>query len=160
MIATISHINVSLGGVPKLPQAAVRVTRQGLEGDRQRDLVHHGGPDRAVCLFSLDLIEALQGEGHAIFPGAAGENITVAGLDWAALRRGQRLRLGAEVVIELTDFASPCSNLTRYFVDGAVQRISARVHPGWSRFYARVLVEGALQVADPVQLLESLDRRE
>ncbi len=159
MTATISQLNVSRGGVPKLPQAAVRVTRQGLEGDRQRDLVHHGGPDRAVCLFSLDLIEALQREGHAIFPGAAGENITVVGLDWAALHRGQRLRLGADVLLELTDFANPCSNLTRYFVDGAVQRISARVHPGWSRFYARVLAEGALQVADPV-LLESLDRRE
>ncbi len=159
MTATISQLNVSRGGVPKLPQAAVRVTRQGLEGDRQRDLVHHGGPDRAVCLFSLDLIEALQREGHAIFPGAAGENITVVGLDWAALHRGQRLRLGADVLLELTDFANPCSNLTRYFVDGAVQRISARAHPGWSRFYARVLAEGALQVADPV-LLESLDRRE
>jgi MOSC domain-containing protein YiiM len=159
LTATISQLNVSRGGVPKLPQAAVRVTRQGLEGDRQRDLVHHGGPDRAVCLFSLDLIEALQREGHAIFPGAAGENITVAGLDWAALRRGQHLRLGADVLLELTDFANPCSNLTRYFADGAVQRISARVHPGWSRFYARVLAEGALQVADPV-LLVSLDRRE
>ena len=160
MTAKISHINVSNGGVPKRPQTVVRVTRQGLEGDRQRDLVHHGGPERAVCLFSLDLIQVLQGEGHAIFPGAAGENITVAGLDWAALRRGQRLQLGAEVVLELTDFAHPCSNLTGYFVDGAVQRISARVHPGWSRFYARVLAEGALQVADPVLLLESLDRRE
>ena len=153
MIATITHINVSPGGVPKLPQPASRVTRLGLDGDRQRDLIHHGGPERALCLFSLDLIEALQGEGHAIFPGAAGENITLRGLDWAALRRGQRLRLGAQVLIELTDFASPCSNLTRYFVDGAVKRISAHVHPGWSRFYARVLQEGMVQVADSVTLL-------
>ncbi|MBK6430515.1 MAG: MOSC domain-containing protein [Anaerolineae bacterium] len=153
MMATITHINASPGGVPKLPQPSARITRAGLDGDSQRDLVHHGGPDRALCLYSLELIEALQREGHTIFPGAAGENITVRGLDWAALHSGQRLRLGAEVLIELTDTANPCRHLTDFFVQGAVKRIAAWVHPGWSRFYARVLQEGTLQVADPVTLL-------
>ncbi len=153
MPATITHINISDGGVPKLPQPSAHVTRAGLAGDRQRDLVHHGGPERAVCLYSLELIQALQAEGHAIFPGAAGENVTVTGLDWPALRRGQRLRLGAHVVIELTDFANPCRHLTDFFAQGAVKRIAAWVHPGWSRFYARVLQEGMLQVGDPVTLL-------
>lgn len=152
-MATITHINVSAGGVPKLPQPTGRITYQGLDGDRQRDLVHHGGPDRAICLFSLDLIEALQSEGHPIFAGAAGENITLRGLAWTALRSGQHLRLGAQVVIELTDFASPCSNLTGYFVGGEVKRISARLYPGWARFYARVRQEGLVQVNDPVILL-------
>ena len=48
----------------------------------------HGGPERAVSLFSLEVIRRLQDEGHPIYPGATGENLTVAGLDWAALAAG------------------------------------------------------------------------
>ena len=64
------QINISPGGVPKLPVAAARVTPDGLEGDGHRDLEHHGGPERALCLFSLEQIRALQAEGHAVTPGA------------------------------------------------------------------------------------------
>ena len=39
--------------------------------------IFHGGPERALCLFSLERILELQAEGHPIFPGAAGENITI-----------------------------------------------------------------------------------
>jgi MOSC domain-containing protein YiiM len=70
-------INVSDGGVPKLPLAACFIGKLGLHGDRQRDLEHHGGPLRAVCLYSRDLIESLRQEGHPIIPGAIGENLTV-----------------------------------------------------------------------------------
>ena len=52
----------------------------GLEGDRHRNRKLHGGPDRALCLFSLERIEALQAEGHPIEPGTLGENLTLA--DW------------------------------------------------------------------------------
>ena len=81
--------------------AACRSTRatrawsrcDGLEGDRQRDLRFHGGPLRAVSLYSLELIEALQAEGHPIAPGAMGENLTMAGVrrggDAAAARRSR-----------------------------------------------------------------------
>ena len=62
-------INVSDGGVPKLPRPWAHVRAGGVEGDRQEHRVFHGGPDRAVCLYSSDLIEALQGEGHPIRPG-------------------------------------------------------------------------------------------
>ena len=49
------QINVSDGGVPKRPVLEARVTKTGVEGDRQRNLNVHGGPDRAVCLFSHEL---------------------------------------------------------------------------------------------------------
>ncbi len=54
------QINISDGGVPKLPVQSVEVTADGLAGDRQRNLKYHGGPDRAVCLYSLDRLLALQ----------------------------------------------------------------------------------------------------
>src|SRR5687767_2906146 len=47
-------IHRSDGGVPKLAIPAARITAAGIEGDRQRNLKHHGGPDRALCLYSLE----------------------------------------------------------------------------------------------------------
>jgi MOSC domain-containing protein YiiM len=41
----IVQINVSPGGVPKLPVETARVTEMGIEGDGQRDTKNHGGPD-------------------------------------------------------------------------------------------------------------------
>ncbi|MFQ5932273.1 MAG: MOSC domain-containing protein, partial [Nitrospiraceae bacterium] len=72
----LQQISVSNGGVPKWRVPQARVTRQGVVGDRHQSPQIHGGPDRAVCLFSLEVIEALQAEGHSIAPGASGENLT------------------------------------------------------------------------------------
>src|SRR5437899_862580 len=77
----VHQINVSNGGVPKHPVPEARITVDGVAGDCQRSPKIHGGPDRAVCLFSLEVIEALRAEGHSIAPGSSGENLTLAGLD-------------------------------------------------------------------------------
>src|SRR3982751_1717488 len=94
----IHQLNCSDGGVPKLPVAAAMLTPTGLVGDRQAHPDIHGGPERALCLYALERIEVLLAEGHPIYPGSVGENVTVAGLDWAALAPGMPLALGDEVV--------------------------------------------------------------
>ena len=66
---SIHRINVSDGGVPKLPVERAEVTAEGLTTDRQAHPKFHGGPERAVCLLGLDAIERLQAEGHPIEPG-------------------------------------------------------------------------------------------
>lgn len=149
----IRHINVSQGGVPKLSTPRARVTPQGLEGDRQKHLKVHGGPDRAVCLWSLEVIETLQREGHGIEPGSAGENVTISGLDWATLTPGTKLQLGSDVQVEITDYAAPCRQNMKWFADRKFSRISQKHFPGSSRLYARVLSEGVIQAGDPVQLI-------
>jgi len=97
------------------------------------------------------VIEALQAEGHPINPGSAGENITIAGLDWAALAPGQVLAIGGAVV-ELTFPAVPCKKNAPWFKDGEIRRMSHSAHPGWSRWYARVLEGGRLATGDPVDV--------
>jgi MOSC domain-containing protein YiiM len=143
-------INISKGGVPKLPRPSCAVTAGGLQGDRQRDLEYHGGPMRAVCLYSQDLIEALQAEGHPIGPGTIGENFTLQGISWADMVPGAKLEVG-EVQIELTDYAAPCNNIAASFRDRRTGRVSQKAHPGWSRLYARVLTEGTVRVGDDVE---------
>jgi len=145
---TVHSITVSDGGVPKAPRSSVMVTTHGVEGDRQDDLRYHGGPDRAVCLYSWDRIRALQAEGHPIFEGAIGENLAIAGLDWSAVGPGLRLRIGG-ALIEITTAATPCRNIADAF-QGAFTRVSQKVRPGWSRWYARVIAEGRVTVNDRV----------
>ncbi|MBC8505377.1 MAG: MOSC domain-containing protein [Anaerolineales bacterium] len=153
-MAHIFQINISDGGVPKLPITQAEVSALGVKGDRQRNTKHHGGPDRALCLFSLEHILGLQAEGNPIFPGASGENITIQGLDWPTLLPGDQFQLGDEVIIELTSHTVPCHNLEPYFQEGKFSRISQKTHPGWARFYARVLQPGSIGIGDRVTKLK------
>jgi MOSC domain-containing protein YiiM len=149
----VHQINVSDGGVPKYPVFEAKMSKEGVEGDRQRNLKVHGGPDRALCLFSLELIERLQDEGHSINAGSSGENLTLAGLTWNTLKPGTRLRIGPDVQLQVTSYCAPCDLNACWFRDGDISRISQRVNPGWSRLYARVLQAGVLRPGDVVEVL-------
>jgi MOSC domain-containing protein YiiM len=149
----IHRINVSRGGVPKLPVPEAHVLVEGLAEDAQADLRYHGGERRAVSLFSREVIERLVAEGHPIAPGSAGENLTVEGLDWSILRPLSRLRFDEGVELEVTSYCSPCSKIAPFLRDGRFERLSQKLHPGESRVYARVLREGTLRVGDGITLV-------
>lgn len=149
------QLNTSPGGVPKRAVQAVTVGPLGLEGDGVNHPKIHGGPDRAVCLWALDRILALQAEGHPVFPGAVGENVTLSGLDWDELAPGTVLEFGDGdgVRLEVASYTSPCRTIAAYFAGEQFKRISQERHPGWSRLYARVLRGGTLTTGDPVRIL-------
>ncbi len=150
----VHQINLSDGGVPKKPVLEAVVTKTGIEGDRQRHRKVHGGPDRAVCLYSQDLIERLQDEGHSIEAGSSGENLTVAGLEWEKLKPGVRLHVGPAVQLEIMSYTAPCELNAQWFRDRDVRRISQQANPGWSRLYARILQGGIVRPGDAVELLK------
>jgi MOSC domain-containing protein YiiM len=137
------------GGVPKLPIAVARIGYRGVDGDRQAERRHHGKVWQALCLYSGDRIDALRDEGHPIAPGRAGENISVRGVEWNAVRPGVHLRIGP-VLAEITAYATPCTKNARWFVDREFVRINHDQHPGWSRVYAAVLEDGVVRVGDQV----------
>ena len=145
----VESVNVSDGGVPKRPVATVRIGRRGLEGDRQRSRKHHGRVWQALCLYSIDVIEALQEEGHPIQGGSAGENLTLRGIDWVTMRPGVRLQLG-DAVAELTVPAAPCRHNAQWFADGDFRRMDHERYPGWSRWYAKVVRDGPVSEGDQV----------
>lgn len=146
----------SKGGVPKKPieQSTVLITEEGLEGDWQDDRKHHGGPERALCLFSVDVIAALKAEGHPIDLGFAGENIDIEGIDWTLLKESVQLELGNRVVIEITRDAVPCQTIKHCFLEEKFTRISEKTNPGFSRMYAKVLRAGHVSVGDSVRVRE------
>lgn len=148
-MSRIFQLSRSPGGVPKLAVREARATALGLDGDGHAHPKIHGGPERALCLYSLEAILALQAQGHPIFPGSAGENVTITGYPWTTLAAGTRLRLGDDVLVELTRIAAPCKTILDSFADRSSKRLA---DPAIGRWYARVLSEGLLRAGQPVTL--------
>ena len=153
-MATVFQLNSSTGGVPKKPVPRASIDENGIVGDVQEDQEHHGGPDRALCLFSLEVIDGFRREGHPIEPGHAGENLTISGLDWSEIVPGARLRIGPDVEIEIISYTAPCAKNARWFLDGDFTRMMQGRHPGESRVYARVHSHGDIEVGDRVELVK------
>lgn len=153
MTARVVRIGVApRGGVPKPEVPSAEVTAAGIAGNAVAHPKIHGGPDRAVCLWSEERILALQAEGHPVRPGSAGENLTLAGLDWAAVGPGLVLAVGDALRLEVTTPAAPCRQIAGSFAGGDSSRIDQRRHPGWSRWYARVLAPGTVRTGDAVRV--------
>ncbi len=153
--ARVHSLHISNGGVPKKSIERVRVTKSGLAGDWQSDQKHHGGPQRAICAFAFERIEALRAEGHPIAPGSTGENLTTVGLDWDRLAPGARLLIGegdGAVELEVTQYTEPCRTIQGSFKDGSFSRMKQGKHAGFSRVYLRVVREGAISVGARIEL--------
>jgi len=146
------QVNVSAGGVPKLPVEAAWVDELGLEGDRHNEPTVHGGPYRAVCLYGVEAIQRVRSDGHPIQAGGVGENLTTSGIEWSDQAAGTRVEIGDGLVLELTTPTAPCRTIRRNFHDGRFGRISVMTHPSDSRMYASVLVPGRIRPGDPITL--------
>jgi len=69
---------------------------------------------RQVHLLHGELFDALMEQGHAVFAGDLGENVTTRGIDLLALPTGTVLRLGAEAEVEVTGLRNPCSQIDAF----------------------------------------------
>ena len=152
MPGTLLQLNVSPGGMPKLPVLFARVTPSGVDGDKQRNRKYHGGPDRAVCLFSTELYDRLRSLGIDLVPGSVGENFTTVGIDLQRLAKGDRLKVGDECVVEITNVRVPCASLKKWDAD------LPELIVGFSGWVARVITEGTVRPGDPIALLPDNSR--
>lgn len=153
MAGRVASVNVSPGGVPKLPVAEQWVGRLGLADDRHDEPEPmHGGPEQAVSLYSIEAIARVAADGHTSFPGAYGENLTLEGVEMDEIAAGDRLAIGDEgLVVEVTKRAEPCQTIAHWFVERRIARINSRRHPADARWYARVVSEGPVRPGDPVR---------
>ncbi len=128
----------------------VRVTRLGLEGDKQSDLRVHGGPDKAIYAYPSEHYEywARELPGVDLPWGAFGENFTTSGLLERDVRIGDHFRVGsAELVV--TDPRMPCYKLgVRFGRDDMARRF---LEHGGSGFYLAVLREGDVAAGDSIE---------
>jgi MOSC domain-containing protein YiiM/GNAT superfamily N-acetyltransferase len=154
MNGRVLQVNISPGGVPKLPVEEAWVGHMGLAGDRHDHHWVHGGPHRAVCLLGIEAIGRVRADGHpGVVPGAVGENLTTEGIELGTLAVGTRLAIGDDVVLEISNPANPCDVIKGAFTNGKSGRISIHLHPDDSRMYARVLAEGRVRRGDGIRVL-------
>ena len=146
----VAGVFAGAGGVPKQAIDEAVVGWSGVEGDVQAARVHHGRPWQALCLWSVEVIDGLNAAGHALFPGAAGENVTLTGLPWDRVVPGAQLQVG-EVRCELSAWALPCKKNARWFAGGDFDAMHHR-HGPVSRIYATVLEPGTIRVGDAAVL--------
>jgi MOSC domain-containing protein YiiM len=139
-------------GIFKTPVTGPVRVRANLDGDRQANLSVHGGRKAAVYLYPSEHYSFWQQAlGQPLAWGAFGENLTVAGLDEAAISIGDQLGIGT-AVLEVTQPRLPCFKLAGKFQrDDIIKRFLDSRKTG---FYARVLKEGALQAGDPIAMLK------
>jgi MOSC domain-containing protein YiiM len=130
-------------GTPKTPVDEAFIAKDhGLEGDA------HAGPwHRQVSLLAAESIEAARAQGLEVGFGDFAENIATLGVDWKTLPVGTRARLGAEVVLEITQIGKECHTRCAIFYK-AGDCIMPR-----EGVFARVIHEGTVRCGDPVELL-------
>lgn len=165
MAGAIASINVSARkGVRKSPVAEANLKADhGIVGD-----VHAGPGDWQVSLLALESIEAQKKlmeakveagkapvcpqAGELIRPGAYAENVTTKGIDPERLSLGTRLRVGDEVILEISKIGKKCHEHCEIYMI-----IGDCIMPREGRF-ARVLRGGRIKVGDEVRVDTNSDR--
>ena len=141
-------------GLPKLGVPLIHATVAGVDGDynRHRHESRHDDPDKAVMFMPTEVLAVLRSEGWPVQPGDLGENLTVSGLDNAAVAIGQRYRVGADLQIEISRTCDPCRNLAvlPYIGEERVNEF-IRTTLGRRGWYARVLHPGIVRPGDTMQ---------
>jgi len=142
-------------GIFKEPVAGrVRVHTLGLEGDRQADLIAHGGPEKAVYAYPSEHYEFWKEElgRTSMMWGMFGENLTTQGLLEDAARLGDEYRVGSATVA-VTRPRFPCYKLSIKF--GTTEIVNRFQESGRSGFYLSVKQEGDVGVGDRIELISS-----
>ncbi|MFD3979541.1 MOSC domain-containing protein [Streptomyces griseus] len=129
----------------------------GVAGDAVCDLRHHGGSDQAVYAFAREELDAWEREldGRKLPNGMFGENFTTLGLDVSGARIGERWRVGADLVLEVTSGRIPCRTFAHHLGErGWVRRFTQRAATG---AYLRVIEPGAVRSGDPIEIVHRPD---
>ncbi|WP_431937315.1 MOSC domain-containing protein [Micromonospora sp. RP3T] len=128
----------------------------GLAGDRVYDVAHHGGTDQAVYAYAREDLDRWQVElGRPLGNGSFGENLTTTGVDVNGALVGERWRVGAELVLEVSCARIPCGTFQGWLGEqGWIRRFTRAAVPG---AYLRVVEPGAVRAGDPVEVVHRPD---
>jgi len=141
-------------GIYKTPVSGrVHLASENLSGDAQADLTVHGGPDKAVCVYSVDHYPHWREElgEPECGPGWFGENFSVEGQQEAAVCVGDAYRVGTAVV-QISQPRAPCSKLGRRW--NRLDMPKVVIASGRTGWYLRVLEEGHVECGDTLTLVE------
>lgn len=125
----------------------------GLAGDHAHDVKHHGGADQALYAYAREDLDTWQEElGRGLDNGSSfGENLTTVGVDVNGALIGERWRIGADVLLEVTSPRLPCVTFQGWLGEpGWLKRFIAARQPG---AYLRVVDEGSIRAGDSIEVV-------
>ena len=142
---------VSTGIFKRPVEGPVTLRKTEIAGDKQADLINHGGVDKAVYGYPWEHYAYWASElGRNDFvPGQFGENLTTEGMLETELSIGDRLRIGS-ALLEVSQPRIPCFKLNIRMNNAAFSKLFLK--SGLVGFYFRVLEEGTLQAGASVTL--------
>jgi MOSC domain-containing protein YiiM len=128
------------------------LTKKGFEGDGVGDVRHHGGSDKAVCVYAIDHYEYWEKTLRRKMPDAAfGENLSVTEMKEDDVCIGDIYRVGMTTV-QVSQPRQPCSTLAARY--GREDFVKLVVDSGRTGFYFRVLEGGTVKAGDGIFLVE------
>lgn len=141
-------------GICKTPVSGpVRLRRTGFDGDGVGDVKHHGGPDKAICVYSTDHFAYWENVLGVSLPSAPfGENVSVGGLSEKDVCIGDIFFLG-NAIVQVSQPRQPCKTLAARYGRTDMTRLVADA--GFTGFYLRVLGEGVVETGSPFSLKEN-----
>ncbi len=120
--------------------AARAVIDQGLEQD-----AHIGMKIRQISLLAAESVEKIRQKGLNVNYGDFAENLTTEGLELFTLPLGTRLKIGADVLVEVTQIGKTCLAPCAIY-----HAIGDCVMPK-EGIFVRVLSEGIIAVGDEIK---------
>ena len=108
----------------------------------------HAGTGRQVSLLAEESIEKMRAEGLTLRPGDFAENLTVSGMGLHTLPVGSRLKVGEEVILEITQIGKKCHS------DCEIMRLAGRCVMPTEGVFAKVVTGGEVRAGDEFELKE------
>ncbi len=127
----------------KVVNSATIIENHGLEGD-----AHSGDWHRQVSFLASEEIEKARKQGLDVTFGDFAENVASLGISWEKLAVGTKVKLGASVIIEITQIGKTCHNKCAiYYQAGDCIMPKKGV-------FARVIKGGIINCEDTITILE------
>ncbi|MBF0328084.1 MAG: MOSC domain-containing protein [Nitrospirae bacterium] len=142
MQGKIVSINISdKKGVRKTPvKTAVIIENKGIEGDAHAS----GDWHRQVSLLAIESVRKMQALGLDVKPGDFAENITTEGIDLISLPLETRMKIGEEVLGEVTQIGKECHTRCAIY-DQAGDCVMPK-----EGIFIRILKGGTIRVGDEI----------
>lgn len=115
----------------------------GLEGDA------HGGPwHRQVSMLAQESIDKMCAKGLDVGPGDFAENLTTEGIDLVALPIGTQIKIGQEVIGEVTQIGKECHH------GCAIRQQAGDCVMPREGIFIKVVQQGTVTVGDEIAVLK------
>lgn len=138
-------------GICKQPIENAFLSYNGFNKDDVADKKHHGGPDRAVCLYPAEHYPLWNREFDCLLPPAAfGENLTVSGLTESEVCIGDIYKVG-DALIQVTQGRIPCNTIDQRL---GYPMMKHMIETGFTGYLCRVVQEGNVRADSKISLHE------